>query len=397
MRVRLRLYCRAPLGHVLDRFLKALGSYPPLAPRTLSLVSRCGRTDLSIEEMLRSASTGADDICELTTAKGDVGLHWLYGFRHHVPKVWATLNIRREELPAIRGVLGKLTGVVQTSYGICDTETVRQIPTRRSWPGLIFPSLRRPPMADEPHTYETEGVVSALHDFYWWNYFGPEYRAQLPLTDAVRAAAFELEELDDGGLVLLTRRSPKDPVDPECLAVLAREWPVFRKYDKKAGFKPPVRIDYSQVWNLPAPELPALRLPRETVGPPDEFIANVPSHARRFVAWAQSQGLAPPGDQNYLQVLQGGLKLLRKRKPWQPEGPEEDFFQVLREHEAVIRDELMVPAIAAYGELVRARIGGVWRKSILHRGEPVVVRPGRPWTSRRVILEVHDGMEPLEL
>jgi hypothetical protein len=33
---------------------------------------------------------------------------------------------------------------------------------------------------------------------------------------------------------------------------------------------------------------------------------------------------------------------------------------------------------------------------LLHRGEPVVAKPGRPWSARRIILEVLNGLEPTE-
>ena len=76
---------------------------------------------------------------------------------------------------------------------------------------------------------------------------------------------------------------------------------------------------------------------------------------------------------------------------------EADFQEVFQQHEQVIRDELLVPAIAAYGEMLRAQTGAVWTTgSLLHRGEPVLAKPGRPWTARRVIVEVLEGLEEPE-
>jgi hypothetical protein len=96
-------------------------------------------------------------------------------------------------------------------------------------------------------------------------------------------------------------------------------------------------------------------------------------HAARFEQWARSRGLAVPQT-------------------------EEDFIQFFQEHEPVIRDEVLVPTIAAYGELVRRKMGGIWSKAVLlNRGEPVVAKPGRPWSARRVILEVLEGLEPIEV
>lgn len=357
MKVSFYLYCRAPLGRVFDRILKGLEAYPALLPFEVALTSRHHRKDLPLEDTLRSARESASNTCTITTPKGELGMTWLYGFRHNVPRMWGDLSIPQGDLSAVRKLLGELRVAADLTYGICDQEAIRRTASGNS----------------EPHNYEAEGVVAAVHDLYWWNYFGPEYREHLPVTNGVRTAATEVEEIEDGGLVVVTRKSPKDPVDLERIAALARDWPVFRKYDKKAGFKKPVQIDYSAVWGLPAPTGLEPQPIATTVGPSDEFIASVATHAARFEEWARGRGLAVPK-------------------------AEEDFIQFLQEHELIIRDEILVPTIAAYGELVRKKMGGIWSKAVLlNRGEPVVVKPGRPWSARRVILEVLEGLEPIEV
>ena len=68
---------------------------------------------------------------------------------------------------------------------------------------------------------------------------------------------------------------------------------------------------------------------------------------------------------------------------------EEQWRIVLRDLGPVIRDETMgVPAIAAYGEDLRA--------TVLRRGEPVVAKKGQPWSSRRVILEVLEALDEFD-
>lgn len=131
-----------------------------------------------------------------------------------------------------------------------------------------------------------------------------------------------------------------------------------------------VAIDYGEIRGLEKPRS-ALTTIASTVGPADDFIASVPAHAQRFHEWALAKGLTPK--------------------------TEEDFQRIFEEHESIIRDELLVPTIAAYGEAVRAKMGGVWRKAeLLHRGEPIVAKSGRPWTARRIILEVLKGLESVE-
>jgi hypothetical protein len=54
---------------------------------------------------------------------------------------------------------------------------------------------------------------------------------------------------------------------------------------------------------------------------------------------------------------------------------------------------LLLPAIAAYGELVRAELRGEWTPSrTLPSRELVVARRRHPWTRRRVLYEVLDAL-----
>lgn len=326
---------------------------PGAQPYIVALASRHHREDLSRDEIVGSAEKSTDDICTIKTQLGELGLHWSYGARRLVPRVWGTLSVGEADVSKIKPFLNRLSDVSGCTYGVCDLEKIRD-----------------ESMSKEVDVYESDGVVSALQALYWYNYYAPEYRNQLPITDGVRMAAAELEESAGGGLVIITRHSPKDGVDTAKLSALAREWPVFRKYDSKARFRSPVRIDYSGVWSLPGAVSKAATV-GSVIGEPDEFIASVSGHAELFFRWSSQKGLHPKS--------------------------EEDFQRIFHEHEPVIRDELLVPAIAAYGELVRQKLGGRWEKArLFHRGEPIVVKPGRPWTARRVILEVLEGLEPKE-
>jgi len=355
MKVSFYLYCRLPLGRLLGTILDTCHSASLAVPQKVLLTSRESREDLPIEEILRSAAASASDSCDILTNSGEIGLAWLYGPRRDVPRIWGTLRISEKDLDQLKSLLNELCRTTGATYGVCDLEDVR-----------------RASMRSEPDQYGAEATVSALNALFWYNYFGPEYRGEMPLAEALRAAASEATEIAGGGLLLLTRRSPTDQVEPERIAVLAQEWPVFRKYNPTAAFRKAIWIDYSQVWGLAAPVSKEGPI-REIVGPSDEFIASVAAHAQRFHDWVRAKGLPVPRNQ-------------------------EDFLSVFHQHEAAIRDELLVPAIAAYGEMVRTSMGGVWKKAeLLHRGEPVVAKFGRPWTARRVILEVLEGLEPIDV
>jgi len=355
MKVSFYLYSRLPLGRRLTSIIELCRSSPVVTPEEVLLTSRERRADLPTDEVIRSAEASDSDSCEIRTVRGDISMAWVYGERRHVPRLWGTWQVAGHELADIVTVLGELATVTGTTYGVCDLEAVRQVSMR-----------------SEPDTYETQGNVGALRQLFWWNYFGTEYRRELAVTDDLRRAAANLVELEGGGLVVVTRPKPNDPVDQARLTIVAKLWPVFRKHDQKARFRTPVRIDYSQVWGLPSPRTRVTSV-REIVGPPDEFIASVAAHAERFREWMRGKRLGEPQS-------------------------EEALIAILQKHEQFIRDELLVPAIAAYGELVRQKTGGAWKKATLvNRGEPVVVKPGRPWSARRVILEVLKGLEPFEV
>lgn len=355
MKVSFYFYSRLPLGRRLRSIVELCRSMHLLIPEKVLLTSRERRADLAIDEVIASAEASGSDSCEVRTTHGDISLAWVYGERRHVPRLWGTLKVKDDELSDLVRVLDELGVVSGTTYGVCDLESVRQESMRTA-----------------PDFHASDDSVSALHALYWYNYFGPEYREALTITEPTKGSVAELRDLEGGALRLLLAPAPKVATDPARVSAVTREWPFFRKYDRKAGFKRPVRIDYSDVWNLP-PRALEVGPARALVGPPDAFIASVASHADRFRQWVRSKGLAEPSS-------------------------EEDFITIFQAHGAIIRDELLVPAIAAYGELVRTKIGGVWKKAeLLHRGEPVVAKPGRPWSARRVILEVLEGLEPIEV
>jgi len=348
-------YSRLPLGRRLSSIVELCRSIPLVMPEQVLLTSRERRTDIAIDDVIASAEASAADSCDVRTAHGDISLAWVYGERRHVPRLWGTLKILDHELSDLVPVLDELALVSGTTYGVCDLETVRQESMRTT-----------------PDIHVSGDSVSALQALNWYNYFGPEYREELAITEPLRDSVAELREIEGGALRLLLAPMPKIAIDPARVSAVAKEWPFFRKYDRKAGFKRPVRIDYSEVWGL-APRVLEVGSVRELVGPPDAFISSVASHADRFREWVRSKDLAEPRS-------------------------EEAFITIFQAHEAIIRDELLVPAIAAYGELVRTKMGGVWKKAeLLHRGEPVVAKPGRPWSARRVILEVLEGLEPIEV
>lgn len=259
--------------------------------------------------------------------------------------LFGNAEVSLEELPDLDSLLVDLSTLVGSSYAICDLEAA-----------LL-------PPADGTETYISKGL---FYDVLWWNYFGPQYKEALPLDDDIRAAVARVRVLSSGATVLISRDNPQLKVNVERVKKVAARWPMFAKWDPRAISK--VDIDYSEIRSLPPPSPPRDKTRFvDFVGDVGEFMASVPVNSQRFVEWAAAKG----------------IQLVTV----------EDFRQVFRQFEPVIRDELLVPAIAAYGEAVRHQIGGTWTKSWLFgRGEPVVGRPGKPWSRRRVVAEVLEAL-----
>src|SRR5205085_2347202 len=106
-----------------------------------------------------------------------------------------------------------------------------------------------------------------------------------------------------------------------------------------------------------------------TVGEADDFIASTQTQAARFTEWAEQKGFSANTETEFLEFL------------W-------------RNAEQVETEDMIVPAIAAFGEFLRSRGQGIWSKSTLvNPGEPIISRPFMPWLNRRVILEVLKALD----
>lgn len=343
MNLQLAVYARRPLGRLLGTILARLDGFPPTKPVSVSLASRHGREDLSREELLRTAAASAFDTCHIETTAGEITVTWRYGPGRSIPMMFGTITIPAGDLTPLESLLQDLSLEAASSYAVCDLESARYV------------------LEDGTDPYLAQGAPLDLH---WWNYFGPEYRAILTTNDRTRSSVARMEALSNGAIIVVTRGLPTTPVDNTKLQTLAAEWPLFLRWSPKPAT---VHIDYSEIRGLPVAPIPRDRKIADFVGPADAFIASVAEHARRFMEWAAANGAAPR--------------------------TEEDFRRLFREKYAVVLDQYLVAAVAAYGEAVRRRINGEWTKAWLFgRGEPVVGRPGRPWSRRRVIYEVLEAL-----
>lgn len=345
MTLRFAVYARKPLGHLLGDVLAALNRCPATAPAVVSLASRRGREDLSREEVLRSAARTSFDTCHLESSQSETTVIWRYGPGQAVPMIFGTVKLPSDQLSLFQDVLARLCALGAGSYAYCDLATAATTASDGTDPYLS----RRVPF-----------------DLYWWNLFGPEYAGLLSVDEAIRLNVSRIESVMGGALIVVTRPSPALNVDLSKIGQVAKTWPLFLRWNPKAAIS--VNIDYSEIRNLPPPRVPGEPGIESIIGPANEFIASVPEKAQHFLDWAGSKGLRPES--------------------------EDDFRQLFREYEAVIRDEYLVSAIAAYGEAVRKRLDGEWGKGILFgRGEPVVGRPGKPWSRRRI---VHEALRALQ-
>jgi len=345
VKIAFEIYGRRPLGRLLGQILDVLAKHSATAPGEVGLFSRSGRVDIPLAEILASAGKSATDTCTVGTASGEITVRWLYGPRAPAQSITGRLVVEPEECSGLKDVLSALCVVARAIYACCDREAAIDADSR-----LIGGML-----------YREQAFVGV----YWFNHFGREYREALKVDDTIRRHASEVRESGEGLCVMLGA-TPANRDEASAKAI-ADQWPVFQRYRPGARFARSIAIDYGEIRGLEKPRS-ALATIASTVGPVDDFIASVSTHAQRFHEWARAKGLSPK--------------------------TERDFQRIFEEHEPIIRDELLVVAIAAYGEAVRSTMGGVWKKAeLFHRGEPIVVKPGRPWTARRIILEVLEGLD----
>jgi hypothetical protein len=345
MRLAFSVYGRRAIGKELAE-LTDLFDRSVIGPiQKASLHSRSGREDLSRDEIWASARATSADACSIEAAHGSVTARWFYGPNARAQAISGVATVGKRELGGIVDVLKDTCAWAKAVYAYCDEKAVtdRDI---QSANGSLFRE-------------------NGFFGLYWFNYFGPEFSNAMPLTNGVATVA-RVEVADGGGRVLLLGEVPGSLLDDNA-RLIADGWPFFAKYQRGAEFRPSVEIDYSALRGLDAPRSREEAV-AAVVRDADGFIASVPVLADRFHQWTQSKGIAI--------------------------ATADDFSRVFRDHEAAIRDEFLLPAIAAYGEFIRARSGGVWTKAkFFHRGEPVIARRGRPWSNRRVVYEVLVALE----
>jgi hypothetical protein len=348
VKIAFEIYGRRPLGKLLGEILDALAKHPATAPREIGLFSRSGRVDIPRADILASAERSATDTCTVAAASGEITVRWMYGPRASAQSLIGRISVEPQHCSSLKELLAELCVITGAIYACCDLEATIDADSRFVG-GMLFRE-------------------QAFVGVYWFNYFGREYREALKVDEAIHHHATEVRELGEG-LCLTLGATPEEREEASAKGI-AEHWPVFQRYRPGTKFANAVAIDYGEIRGLEKPRS-AVTTIGSTVGAADDFIASVHIYAQQFHEWARTKGLSPK--------------------------TEGDFQKIFQEHEPFIRDELLVPAIAAYGETVKAKMGGVWRKAeLFHRGEPVVARPGRPWTARRVILEVLEGLEPVE-
>jgi len=341
MRMTFVVYSRRPLGRLVDQFLQFVDSSAFIGIDRFWLRSRSSRADLRRAELCELARRSSNDGCTIQSGRGSIDLTWHYGPTRGVQHINGLLSVDARELTEFQRFLTSLCGWAAAVYAYSDLRKV----------------VDRDVIAVQGDLYRKESFYS----LYWYNYFGPEYASIFRLDTSRNVEGIAIEEGTDKSLVVING-SPGRP--SSAAEELGRLSGIFKKYSPYARFPQPVEIDFSEVRNLPAPGS-AMSTIGAIVGPADSFICSVGSRAARFRAWARSKGEEPRSEAEFVRVLR-------------------QYAHAIEEEEGLLQD-----GIAAYGELVREKMKGVWRKSrVFHHGEPVVAKPGKPWTSRRVVFEI---------
>ncbi len=328
MKIAFRVYSKKPLGLSARGVVGILQACYWSDLRTLRLLSRSDREDLSAEEVLASAERSASDRLELLSSHGSVKMSWLYGPRAHLfSQVLAgDLDVASEASRHLRELMAQLCETVDALYGACDLERIflndAEISASRGDPSRW---LIRP---------------------YWFNYFGAEYSDQIPKGPLVEAGA-TVNEARGGATRLLLEEDPT-AVKEEARQSIAKVWPVFLRYDDKARFHHAIEADLTAIRGMKPPASNEDTI-LDVVGDPRAFLSSVSTRRLEGARWVSERG-----------------RSVRHSR---------EALQVARRFESELRDEpeKLLNVMAVYGELVREECHGSWTIGRLHyRGEPVL-------------------------
>jgi len=288
----------------------------------------------------------------LKAPQGTIELDWNYGPQAFGQMITGDLHVKKSAVPKVPSMLDSLSVLGGAAYAYADARH------------LVF--------ADSRVVFKKKRTLLPSHSFYavyWHNYFGEIFAREM--CSSLQEGVFRYRVLPSGGVSLQVQEFP--PSDDDVCARIAGYWPVFEKYNPNAKFIPPIDIDYSEVRSLAGMVAEEGKSVGTVVGDPNDFLRRIPELRSVFVTWAKSKGLIP--------------------------GNESEFLEFVHRHRGEIEasPRLLTACVAGYGELIRASQTGYWSMGRLFaRGEPVVAFRGRPWASRRVVLEVIEALD-LEL
>lgn len=353
LNVEIRLFARRPLGRILGPILEVFEAHGyGVQHISLQFAQAVAASAEGRAELVAIAAQRSSETCELLTAEGRFEISWNYGPHAWLQGVWGEIEASSAELKKLGGLLLGLAELGGGVYGYADAKRKLDQDSREVG-GLL---LRQ----------------ESLVGIYWLNYLGPEIALQLGGLGEPRPAFPLLVRSREGGLLFASSAEPGG-VDEAVARSVAERWPVFAKLSRGARFPKRLELDLSEVRSLSGPG-PEEGTTAALLGDVEAFLERVPEHAARFAQWCEQEGIAC--------------------------GTEADLQQVFGDRAATIRSDrnLLLAAVAAYGEAVRRTTGGIWtRAHLFGRGEAVIGRPWQPWTRRRVVLEVLQFFEPPEL
>ena len=101
----------------------------------------------------------------------------------------------------------------------------------------LLPQLGRTDVTRERAPFPSNDDIVVRH-LYWANFFGPRYVERLGRQFLLEAPAHRVEDLDDGGLLLVTRENILDrssSLDERLISYFRRKCPEVTMYNRKKG------------------------------------------------------------------------------------------------------------------------------------------------------------------
>lgn len=225
------ILARRPIGRLIPGICRVLSQCEALVPVELSLGPH--RFSEANDEFQKLAEALVNEKCEIKLRNGQFDVHWNHAPDARTQEMTLLAEISPTEVPSLPARLTELCTLVGATYALFDQ--VECIDSDK-WPMGMHPI-----------------TPNAVYSLYWFNWFGREYKGELPIGDEVSKSVWKLERQSDGATLILLSEQPEPQHQTQVLKTISKAWPFFLSLQKNAHFIAPIDVDLSEIRSCQPP------------------------------------------------------------------------------------------------------------------------------------------------